>query len=336
MNSSCCALIEYNIFILQQEEGYYTMDIHIAIAVDNNYIEHCIVLMTSILANKQDEELHFHIIQDGLNFNIKRLLLSFKNCYIHFYNVDNHIFSNYKKTSYYSVSTMWKLICPDLIKTEKLIYLDCDVIVNSSLKELWSFDLKENYIAAIEDANGKKYAKRYKLKACSKFFNAGIMLINCEKWRKDNIAQRAINISTESCNTKLVNDQTILNQLFESRVKFLDLKWNLQYCPINIWPTYDNIKEYKNAIEKPSIIHYTGDFKPWKKGMGCFHPKQKDYLKYHQMSPLGLEDYKQWEIEDKRSFCKGIIAFVKRYPLFFFRKQFWINKLYFNNALSKC
>lgn len=311
------------------------MDIHVAIAVDNNYIEHCIVLMTSILENKQDEEIHFHIIQEGLNFNAKRLLLSFKNCYIHFHNVDNQYFSNYKKTSYYSVGTMWKLLCPELIKTQKVLYLDCDIVVNDSLKKLWDLDLKENYIAAIEDANGKKYAKRYKLKNNSKFFNAGVILINCEQWRKNNITQRAINAVMQCSYSRLVNDQTVMNQLFEGKVKFLDLKWNLQYCPINIWPTYDNIKEYKKAIENPSIIHYTGDFKPWKKGLGCFHPKQKDYLEYHKLSPFALVNYKQWEMEDKCSFCKGIIAFIKRYPLFFCRKQFWVNKLYFNPILGR-
>ncbi len=48
------------------------MKIHLALAFDNNYSEQGIVLMTSILANKSDEEIHFHILSDELNVKTKK------------------------------------------------------------------------------------------------------------------------------------------------------------------------------------------------------------------------------------------------------------------------
>lgn len=299
--------------------------IHIALTFDDNYTEHSVVLMTSILANKGDEKIHFHLLDSGFSDFAKSKILEVKNCEIEFHKVDMEIFKNYKKADYYPVSMLFTMILPDIINTERLIYLDSDMIANASLKELWDTDFENNYVAAVEDANGKKYAKRFGLKKGSKFFNTGTMLINCFKWREDNIPKRAVEISMANTGTRLGYDQTVLNQLFEGKVKFLNLKWNLQYCPINVWATYDEREEYARAIKNPSIVHYVGDYKPWKQGLGCFNPRQNDYLKYHSMTSYAFEDYKKWQFKDNLTSYKGLIAFIKRYPFFFFKKQFWKN-----------
>lgn len=300
--------------------------IHVAMTFDDNYAEHSVVLMTSILFNKkEDEKIHFHIVDGGLTEGKKNQLAEIKDCTVEFHNVDPKLFEKYVKKDYYPVSMLYTMILPDLIPVDRLLYLDSDMVVNSSLGELWRTDFDGNYVLAAEDANGKKYAKRFKLKSGSKFFNTGTMLINCKKWREDNIPKRAVEISMENTGTNLGYDQTILNQLFEGKVKFIDLKWNLQYCPLNVWATYDDRAEYKGAIANPSIIHYVGDYKPWKKGLGCFNPKQADYLKYHKLTSYAFSDYKKWQLADKLVSYKGLIAFVKRYPLFFLRKQFWKN-----------
>lgn len=301
-------------------------NINIALTFDDNYLEQSVVLITSILANKSaDEKIIFHILDGGLSDVSKELLKKIENCAVEFYKVDPEIFRNYKKADYYPVSMLYTMILPDVIDADKLIYLDSDMVVNSSLKELWQTDFENNYIAAVEDANGKKYVKKFGLKHNSKFFNTGVMLVNCKKWREDNIPERAVAVSMANTGTRFGYDQTVLNQLFENKVKFLNLKWNLQYCPINVWATYDDKEEYKSAIKNPSIVHYVGDYKPWKKGLGCFNPKQEDYFKYHKMTCYAFSDYKKWKMEDKLLAYKGIIAFIKRYPLFFLKKLFWKN-----------
>lgn len=301
-------------------------NIHVALTFDDNYLEQSIVLMTSILANKNDDEkIFFHIVDGGLSDFSKEILWNMRNCTVEFHEVPQKLFEAYKKTDYYPVSMLYPMVLPNIIAVDKLIYLDSDMVVNSSLKELWLTDLEDNYIAAVEDANGKKYVKKFGLKKESRFFNTGVMLLNCKKWRENNIPERAVEYSMAHLGTRFCYDQTVLNILFEGKVKFLNLKWNLQYCPINVWATYDNKEEYKNAIKTPSIIHFVGDYKPWKKGLGYFNPKQADYFKYHKLTGYALLDYSAWIEEDKSVSYKGLIAFVKRYPLFFLRRQFWKN-----------
>ncbi len=299
--------------------------IQIALTYDDNYAQHSVVLITSILENKtKDEEIVFHILDGGLSDESKKILQEIQGCEIKIYKVDKKPFEGYIKLDYYPVSMLWTMVLPNLINVDKLIYLDSDMVVNFSLKELWETELGDNYVAAVEDANGKKYAKRYKLKG-SKFFNTGTMLINCKKWLADDIPKKAVKIAMQNTGTRWGYDQTVLNQLFEDNVKFLDLKWNLQYCPINVWATYNDKKKYKKAIQTPSIIHYVGDYKPWKKGLGCFNPKQQEYFKYHRLTPYAFENYNKWSKQDKLNSYKGLLAFIKRYPLFFLKKQFWKN-----------
>lgn len=302
--------------------------IHVAMTFDDNYAEHSVVLMTSILVNKkEDEQIYFHIVDGGLSESTKKMLSEIKNCTVSFYSVDPKIFENYVKKDYYPVSMLYTMILPDIISVDRLIYLDSDMVVNSSLSELWQMPLEDNYVAAVEDANGKKYAKRYNLQDGSKFFNTGTMLINCVKWHENHIPHKAVKMSMENTGTNFCYDQTVLNQLFEGKVKFIDYKWNLLYCPLNVWPTYEDRIQYKNAIKNPSIIHYVGDFKPWKQGLGCFNPKQGDYFKYHKLTSYAFNNYAKWFMQDKIGSYKGLIAFVKRYPLFFLRRQFWKNLL---------
>lgn len=303
-------------------------DIHVALTFDDNYTQHSVVLMTSILANKGDENIIFHIIDGGISETSRQEIAKLQNCIVNFHSVDKGIFKSYKKIDYYPINMLYTMILPDLINTEKLIYLDSDMVVNSSLTELWNIPLDDNYIAAVEDCNGAKYAQRYKLNAQSKFFNTGTMLINCDKWRKDDIPRRAVEISMQNAGEKEGLDQTVLNKLFDGKVKFIDLKWNLQYCPINIWASYSDKKEYREAIESPNIVHFVGDYKPWIQGLGCFNPKQDDYFKYHKMTSYALSDYGRWLSKDRHLFFKGLFTLIKRYPLFFARKAFWQNFLF--------
>lgn len=303
--------------------------LHIAITHNDNYTEYCVTTMTSIVANKTDEEIVFHIIDGGLSDFSKQKILEVPNCEVIFDKVDMEVFKKYKQADYYPVTILFTMILPDVVKVDKLLYFDCDLVVNSSLKELWQMDIEDNYLIAVEDANGVKYAKKFGLKKESKFFNTGMMLINCKKWRENNIPKRAVEIALEKTGTAWGYDQTVLNQLFEGKVKYVDLKWNLQYCPINVYPTYKSKKEYKEAIKSANVIHFVGDYKPWKQGFSCFSPKHKDFFKYHEMTSYKWTNYKSWLFWDKILSYKGILAYIKRYPLFLFRKNFWGSIFYF-------
>lgn len=295
--------------------------IHIALTFDDSCVEQSIVLMTSVLANKGEESVHFHIVDGGISEKNKKLLFEIKNCEVTFHFANNNLFVKCKRNRRYPLYNFYKVVLPVILNVEKLIFLTPESVVKSSLVDLWNTELDEKYIAAVEHAEGKCLLKRCGLKQRSRFFSTDMMLINCKKWVEDNIPARAI----ELLKSKFNDEQFVLNVLFHGHVKILDLKWNLQYCPIIIWPTYNIMDKYLEAIEKPSIINFSNSFKPWKKGLGWFNPKQEEYFKYQKLTSFALENYEKQKLLDKLMITRGFLLLMLKHPLFLVSNRFWNN-----------
>ena len=151
--------------------------------------------------------------------------------------------------------TLYRLILPDIVDYDKIIYLDVDLIVIGDISELYNIDLGDNYIGAVLDLGIETYTQShkniYKVPALynidfKKYFNAGILDLNLNKLRsqKDNIIKTVQDIK------KITSwpDQDTLNIICVDNVKYIDSTWNSFYKIKN-----DNAK----------IIHFNGCKKPW-------------------------------------------------------------------------
>lgn len=302
-------------------------EIHIALAHNDNYTEYAVVAITSVCEVTRDENLVFHILDGGLSENSKRSIIqiaqSYKNAKIEFNKIDDTILKKYKLSGY-PERTFWSVLVPqvyEISKLDRVIYLEADIVAKESLKPLWDMDFEDNYVLAVEDAKSKKYSRKY-LDKKSKYFNTGLMVINCKKWNEENISERAVYMALKNSKKQTRYDKIALNKLFIQKVKYLDLRWNLQYSPFNIWAEYENLEEYKNAIKNPAIIHYTGAYKPWLRGFGCYNPKQEDYLRAHKLTEFRLDSYAAWQREDRALKHFGFMHLFVRHPLFFVNKKY--------------
>lgn len=293
--------------------------IHIALTFDDSCIEQSVVLMTSVLVNKGDESIHFHIIDGGICEKNKKLLFDIKNCEITFHFINNKLFENCIISKNKHLYDLYKVVLPVVLNLDKVIFLASDLIVKSSLVDLWWQDISDKYIAAVEHAEGKILLKKSGLKLRSRFFSTDVMLINCKKWIEDNIPARAIDLLKNKFNS----EQFALNFLFHGHIQILSLKWNLQFCPIIIWPTYYSMDKYLEAIEKPYIINFSDEFKPFLIGIGFFNPNQDEYYKYQKLTSLAFADYRARLLTDKLLSLRGILLFIIKRPLFFINKYFW-------------
>ncbi len=68
-----------------------------------------------------------------------------------------------------------RILIPELIKEDKVLYLDCDIVVNANLDELFNIDLENKWVCGVRD---------YQVPA---EFNSGMLLINNKKWKESNI-----------------------------------------------------------------------------------------------------------------------------------------------------
>jgi lipopolysaccharide biosynthesis glycosyltransferase len=156
---------------------------------------------------------------------------------------------------------------PDL---EKVIYSDVDVIFNDDIKKLYDEELDGYIIGAVPYVYGyinpnkeeiNNYHLRLGLPENHKYFESGLLLIDIDSWKKDDLTKKLIDqAGKSSVDTILTPDQDVLNIVFANNYKQLDNKYIVDPKRTKIMRSEFKVK---NSIENPFIIHYAGREKPW-------------------------------------------------------------------------
>ena len=262
------------------------LEFNICYSLDSHYVEQLAVSMSSVLSNSnEDENINFYILDGGLSDTEKaniELLKKIKNFSIEYIKINQEDFKvcpllkeKDKKYSSYHVTlpTYFRFKLPSLLKNiDKILYIDCDVIVRTSLKGLFKENLNNKALAMVVDAESKKEAKRLNLK---RYYNAGVMLINLDFWRKNNVEEKLFNYAKNNSDKILWQDQDIVNIVLEDRIKNISEKWNFQYF------LYEKIDV--KTLSDCSIIHLAGRFKPWL--IPFEHPIYDFYYYYLSFTP---------------------------------------------------
>lgn len=171
---------------------------------------------------------------------------------------------------------------------ERLIYIDCDTIVSQSLEELMGYDMQEKMLGMVLDA----YADLINIYRYKKnpYYNAGVILIDCMKWRKEKWEEKIIKFIKYKRIDFLHPDQDIYNIVCKDEISCLPIKYNFQpvhrIYPESIYFKYLSKEEYyaedeiREARENPYIIHMIrvlGE-NPWH--CSSKHPDKEIFDKY--------------------------------------------------------
>lgn len=262
----------------------------IALATDNNYALACGICIKSIFHNNINEICNVYILTDGLsNKNIKKFnqLSKLKNHHVNIVNISIEHFKNLKVSERFRVSIYYRFLLPDLINKPKILYLDCDIIVNDCLKELWDIDLANYSCAAIEDQAGDDIKIHNRIGYDGTYFNSGVLLLNLDYWRKFSIKDKLVEFIYNNPDTCIFPDQDAINIILKNTIKRVGFKFNFQSLLLegkeNLLLHKNKWEQIENAKKKPIIIHYTDSCKPWHKE--CIHPLKDYFLHYKSISP---------------------------------------------------
>lgn len=267
-------------------------DMHIFFACDNNYSKYLFTAINSILKNSLPiDSFNFYILDGGISKSNKdrlKKLTKIKNFKIEFIEVDNKLFENchiHETLQYISKATYYRYIIPKLKPNlKKCLYLDVDIVVEDSLNKLWNTNINNYYIAGVKEL--WDYYNEYSHKNLGVYhpINAGVLIINIEKWIKDNITNKLFyntNYILKEYKLKF-QDQDVINYTFKDNILFVSPRYNLQQTAF--FDTHYNAysdEEMHNSKIYPVIIHYSGNIKPWQKG--CKHPLSEKYYKYTKL-----------------------------------------------------
>ena len=259
-------------------------------------------MVTSILENTLDTNFKLFIFyHDFEKEKIDQIFKIFKKkkIEIKFIKINKELFKNTILETYYKVSleAYARLLVPDLlIETDKIIYLDPDVIINQDLNFLFNIDLENSYIAAVKDFNPNSLILFKKSEICKKsenYFNSGVMVMNLKKLREFNFTSKALDLLSQNKIKINFFDQDILNYFFSNNFFQLDPRWNVQLYLEIVTSNYQHStlteEEYDSCKTKPFIIHFT-IIKPDK--LNYFFKYKKYYIYYLEKAGVKFKNRK--------------------------------------------
>lgn len=234
--------------------------IPIVFSTDHKYVMPTGVTICSLLMSAEgtNYDIYLMIGEDVTDYDRQKLTDQVKNL-----SPDSRItfieMGKYYKDAYeirgVSKATYYRLMIPWLIPdVDKIIYADVDMIFKTSLREIYEIDLTGKYLAAAitrPKEVWEKY-KRYfdKIGAdYSRYFNAGILVINSKLQRGDHLDREYSRLTEKKF---LYQDQDILNIVCRDKTAFFDKRYNL------LPSLYDTAPAYSGNV----VIHYAGE-KPW-------------------------------------------------------------------------
>jgi lipopolysaccharide biosynthesis glycosyltransferase len=277
------------------------------------------VAMTSILLNSSErDEYFFHVISNFISDRSRRKLHDLTEIHgaeLDICSIGEDIRKDIEKVNtigddtHFTEASYYRLmvgrIFPDL---EKILYLDCDLVVLESLEELWNRDLSNSTIAAVEEImtpplHGDTFM------GIQRYFNSGVLLFNLSRWRKLGYEQKCLGPGKDLLKRTAHHDQSILNHVFRNGdVEYLGARYNYLINFKNFFP------RSRDPVTKgldPVIVHYAG-LKPWDIDGFLDRDSSLDdfsyYLDYFRLSP--------WADEELLGNVKGkdLIRYLCRHP----------------------
>lgn len=182
---------------------------------------------------------------------------------IKFISVDKDEFANFPITiNYISLATYARLNITQYVPdVDKLLYIDVDTLTNGSLNDLWNTDIEQYSLAACKDFFIEIEQADYKAKIGleNHYFNAGVLLINMQRWRELNVLEMSLTWLNKYKDIIKYQDQDILNGIFKNDVQFINTRFN--FTPFESgYIKYQKERE----IQFPAVIyHYPGQDKFW-------------------------------------------------------------------------
>ncbi len=165
--------------------------------------------------------------------------------------------SRFKNVYHFSAVTYYRLFIASLFpQYDRVIYLDCDLVVLGDIAELYHTDLKGNIFAAGPEMfvqstpEFRLYAEKALGVDPSGYVNAGVLVVDLAQFRRHKIEERFIDLITRYDFDLLDPDQAYLNYLCDGKILILRNGWNKEPLPL---PCEGEL----------NIVHYALYKKPW-------------------------------------------------------------------------
>ena len=243
--------------------------IHIALTFDDNFWAPAYALMRSIcISSRRRTELVFHLMHMPLSAahraDLEEITTEF-GAALHYYDMAqlprfNDFVARLPQGGRWPKIVYARMLLPHLLPAgvERVIYLDCDMLVRAPIEELYETDLQGQPLGAVRDALAPFLVLRRDMRqnaglfdGADPYFNSGMLVMDLARWRNIDLAAEIEAMDARGILSKLYFDQDMLNLIFRNRWHQLPWRWNT----IGAHPAHE-------ALD-PAILHFTLKAKPW-------------------------------------------------------------------------
>ncbi len=254
---------------------------------DENYIKYTAVTMQSVMSGTK-EKISFYILDGGITPDskekIEQILTKTGNS-VEFIPMDLKLFDKFPDIAHFSLNMYFRYLIPDLKpQLKKALYIDTDMVINGDIADIYNTDLGEYGLAAVpylteelKPSDLSEYKTALGLPAKHLYFNSGLLLIDCDYWRKHNISKTLMEKTAELHDKLNMPDQDVLNIVFNENYKVMPRQYNLI---VDTTMLFFNVKEFIKSLTGCFVLHYTGGkaVRPW------MHAKVPYYQKFWELA----------------------------------------------------
>ena len=308
--------------------------LNFVLCFDQNYnnVAH---LFLHTLFSKVDEKVNIYIIHDEPSTfkNTLNILEEYKysnEINIYKFDKDLSVFPGITH-GHISEATYYRFFFDSYLpkNLDFILYVDADIICNRNPVPLIKEDIeklkKTKYLLAARTEVFKQkiiepHWERLNLQG-ERYFNAGVLLINYQKWLNESIAEKLYKKFTDFKDILLYWDQDVMNMVIDD--KFLEINPNLNF-DLYISTNKNNLSPLEHfgqdALDDMSLLHYTGSIKPWTV-RGSFNKKARYFHDaYYELFDIKYLIKNSWRVASLTELFKGILKLhIKnlRYPFSF-------------------
>ena len=257
-------------------------------------------------ANPEDDVV-IHIVSDYLSNDSVDFLKQW-NVIFHIIN-DDSIFEGVD-LSVWGIYALYRFFLPKYLGSDvhKVLYLDCDVIVNSNLDELFEMDMHDKAIAGCIDPQtySKEVFTRLDYDFEKKYICSGVLIMNLDYWREFGVSDKIINFMKKKRDTLRFPDQDAINCLCCDNKIILPSEYGVQ-CSFFRERRFliEHIDNIDSIVDNPQIVHYAG-YAPW---VYCKNKSLHSYMWWNTYR--SLKAFPMVKVD----YVKSIVKYFGRYVL---------------------
>ncbi|MBE6956693.1 MAG: glycosyltransferase family 8 protein [Ruminococcaceae bacterium] len=267
----------------------YQKTIPAVLATDDKFAPYCSVAIASIIAQSSPDNFYdIYVFYDSLSEkNIAKLCSQAKaNVSIQCISVtalmDKDVLYARGRIS---ITTYLRLYIGEVLpQYDTIVYLDCDIIVNTDLARLLELDMGNNILGGVvvfrntpeENKSKRAYLRKTLGMEPEQYINAGVLLINAKLFRQEEIRKKCMDTLAVRRDF-LWMDQDVLNFVCKGRIEYLDSGWNTYYRYFE--------RDLQSGAAQPGqfhILHYLDQGKPWAQ---LFIPSYIYFMEYIRSTP---------------------------------------------------